>query len=80
MDSVLLRTCNTLPRDAELSLVYRAHREPQFIEDAPRAAAVSVACLWSPGASFGRIVGRSRSLESIHGHDLTASLTLHGAE
>lgn len=80
VDDVLLRTCNTLPRDAELSLVYRAHREPQFIEDALRAAAVSVASLWPSRASFGRIVGRSRSLESIHSHDLTAFLTLHGAE
>jgi GTP cyclohydrolase FolE2 len=78
LDDVLLRTCNTLPRDAELSLVYRAHRTPQFIEDALRAAAHAVAGLWPSRASFRRVVGRSRSLESIHGHDLTASLTLNG--
>ena len=80
LDDVLIRTCNTLPRDAELALVYRAHRDPQFIEDALRAAAVSLAGLWSSAGSFDRIVGRSRSLESIHGHDLAASLTMTGLD
>lgn len=80
LDAVLFRTCNALPRDAELALVYRAHRTPQFIEDAIRAAAVRVAELWPSRASFGRIAGRSRSLESIHGHDITASLTLAGRD
>jgi GTP cyclohydrolase FolE2 len=47
VDDVLLRTCNTLSCDVELSLVYRAYRE--FIEDALRAAAVSVASLWPSG-------------------------------
>jgi GTP cyclohydrolase FolE2 len=78
LDDVLFRTCNTLPRDAELALVYRAHRTPQFIEDALRAATTAIADLWPSPCSFAGIVARARSLESIHGHDLRASLTLRG--
>lgn len=80
LDRVLVRTSSTLPRDAELMCVYRAHRAPQFIEDALRAAVVAVADLWAPPASFRAIVGRSRSLESIHPHDLTAALTLQASD
>ena len=74
IDGVLFRTCNTLPRDAELAYVYRAHARPQFIEDALRAAVMATAGAWRSRAAFQRISGRSRSLESIHEYDLTASL------
>lgn len=80
LDRVLWRTCNTLPRDAELLCVERAHRSPQFIEDALRAAAAALAEAWSAPASFRCIAGRSRSLESIHEHDLTASLRLRPSD
>jgi GTP cyclohydrolase FolE2 len=73
LDEVLVRTCNTLPRDAELACVYRAHVEAQFIEDALRAAVMAMADVWSPAGCRG-ITGRSRTLESIHEHDLTAAL------
>ena len=80
LDDVLVRTCNTLPRDAELSCVYRAHRSPQFIEDALRAAVMAIAGSWPSASSFHHIVGRSRSVESIHEHDLTASLRVNAAD
>lgn len=75
IDGVLFRTMNTLPRGSELSLVHRAHRTPQFIEDALREA------LWAMytalgDAPFSAIRGSSRSLESIHDFDLAASATL----
>jgi GTP cyclohydrolase FolE2 len=80
LDGVLVRTCNTLPRAAELSCVYRAHRRPQFIEDALRAAVLAIADVWAPPAAYRCITGRSKSIESIHEHDLTASLTLNAGE
>jgi GTP cyclohydrolase FolE2 len=76
LDTVLVRTCNTLPRDLELACVFRAHQRPQFIEDAVRAAAVAVAGALMPGVRFRRLAVRSRSLESIHEFDLDASLAL----
>jgi GTP cyclohydrolase FolE2 len=80
VDGVLFRTCNTLPRDAELALVYRAHDTAQFIEDALRAAVLAIGWVWPSPASFTRLSGRARSLESIHEYDLTASLSLSSAE
>jgi GTP cyclohydrolase I/GTP cyclohydrolase-4 len=80
VDRVLVRTCNTLPRDAELALVYRAHRRPQFIEDALRAAAAVLAQVWPHAGSFRALTARSRSVESIHEHDLIASLRVRADE
>ena len=74
LDKVLVRTCNTLPRDRELSCVYRAHRSPQFIEDALRTAVRQIAGLF-PAAAYSRIRGSSRSIESIHEYDLRARMT-----
>jgi GTP cyclohydrolase FolE2 len=79
LDDVLVRTCNTLPRDAELACVYRAHRSPQFIEDALRDGVEAVARLWRPELPFSRIDARARSAESIHDFDLHASTTLTAA-
>jgi GTP cyclohydrolase FolE2 len=78
LDAVLVRTSNTLPRDVELSTVYRAHRTPQFIEDALREAVVAVAALWPTDGAYTQIEGEARSLESIHEFDLTARLRLPG--
>jgi GTP cyclohydrolase FolE2 len=76
LDAVLVRVCNTLPRDAELACVHRAHAAPQFIEDAVRAAATAVANLWPRPGAFRSVAARARSLESIHEYDLTAAITL----
>jgi GTP cyclohydrolase FolE2 len=75
LDTTLVRTSNTLPRDRELARVYRAHRSPQFIEDALRGAVLLISRLW-PDRAFDRVQGRSRSLESIHEYDLRAAMTI----
>jgi GTP cyclohydrolase FolE2 len=80
LDAVLVRTCNTLPRDLELACVYRAHAAPQFIEDALRSAVVAVREVLGPGASFASVHGTSRSLESIHDYDLSAEMTVNRGE
>ncbi len=80
LDEVLIRTGSTLPRDDELSVVYRAHRTPQFIEDALRAAALAMTRVLSSPAAFDRVSGQARSIESIHDFDLTARLSLRSAE
>jgi len=74
LDGVIFRTCNTLPRDLELALVYRAHREPQFVEDAARAIAVVCRRLLATHDPDGGIRIASRSMESIHGHDIVVAL------
>ena len=74
MDRVIFRTCNTLPRDLELALVYRAHREPQFVEDAARSLAAACRQLRPSSGPDDRIRIESRSLESIHGHDIVVEL------
>jgi GTP cyclohydrolase FolE2 len=75
IDTVLVRTMSTLPRGSELSMVYEAHRRPQFVEDALREA------LWAVyralgGGTFACLYGKSTSVESIHDFDLSASATL----
>jgi GTP cyclohydrolase FolE2 len=75
LDAAVVRTMNTLPRGSELSMVYRAHATPQFIEDALREA------LWAvytalDGAPFRSLRGTSTSAESIHDFDLSAAATL----
>lgn len=74
LDRVIFRTCNTLPRDLELALVYRAHREPQFVEDAARALAAVCRQLRPPRGTDDRVRIVSRSLESIHGHDIVVEV------
>jgi GTP cyclohydrolase-4 len=74
LDGVIFRTCNTLPRELELALVYRAHREPQFVEDAVRAVAAACRQLRPSRGPEDRIRIASRSMESIHGHDIVVDL------
>jgi GTP cyclohydrolase IV len=74
LDGVIFRTCNTLPRDLELAMVYRAHREPQFVEDAARAMAAACRQLRPSRGPDDRIQIASRSMESIHGHDIVVEL------
>ncbi len=80
LDAVLCRTYNTLPRDAELAMVHRAHKNPQFIEDALRAAVVALAGAWPDATAIQTVSGHSRSQESIHDYDLTATIRLSVAD
>jgi GTP cyclohydrolase FolE2 len=80
LDERLVRTLNTLPRPMELALVFQAHRRPQFIEDAVRAAAVSLSVALAGVTRFDEIVVTGRSLESIHEFDLSAACRLTEVE
>jgi GTP cyclohydrolase FolE2 len=75
IDETIVRTMSTLPRGSELATVYRAHRSPQFIEDALREALWAFARVLD-GQPFTHLDGRSTSAESIHDFDLSASATL----
>jgi GTP cyclohydrolase IV len=74
LDSVVVRTRNTLPREYEALLVHRAHKNPQFMEDVVRQVLV---CGFEhlknqfPESSL-RVT--SRCMESIHAFDVTCEL------
>jgi len=80
VDGVVFRTQNTLPREHELNLVYRAHDRPQFIEDVARG--LLVACGRVVGADHPncRIDVSSTSMESIHSFDIFANASATVAE
>jgi GTP cyclohydrolase FolE2 len=80
VDAVVVRTVNTLPRDVELATVYRAHRTPQFIEDALRETLWALYQTLHGTTTFACLRGWSRSQESIHGFDLKASAVLTEAD
>lgn len=76
LDASVYRVQNTLPREHELLLVYRAHREPQFIEDAMRQVVAAIGKTFA--AKFPRATVRvdSISFESIHDYDIRADIEL----
>lgn len=77
LDEVLFRTQNTLPREYEVLLVYRAHREPQFIEDAMRQVIYALYSLLREDVYANcAIKVHSTSMESIHNFDITSTLRL----
>jgi GTP cyclohydrolase FolE2 len=76
LDAVICRTQSTLPRGRELALVFRAHRTPQFIEDALRESLWALFRTLDGPHAFTRLIGHARSAEAIHAFDLRASATL----
>lgn len=70
VDSVIYRVQNTLPREFELHLVYRAHRRPQFIEDAARQMLAAAARALGNEHGDSRVSLHSTSMESIHDFDI----------
>jgi GTP cyclohydrolase FolE2 len=74
IDGILVRCQNTLPRELELSNVYRAHVRSQFIEDALRDLLVGIYRLARPRSTSGTIAIASTSMESIHDFDLKADI------
>ena len=76
VDAVVYRVQNTLPREFELHLVYRAHDNPQFIEDAARQMAAAVARALGPEYEGTRLGLHSTSMESIHDFDIVSELEL----
>lgn len=73
VDEVVFRTQNTLPREHELSLVYRAHKDPQFIEDVVRALVVATGRVLAASHPAALVEVSSRSMESIHAFDIFAN-------
>lgn len=73
LDRVAFRTQNTLPREHELALVYRAHQAPQFIEDVVRALVVAAGKAAFEAHPAALIEVSSRSMESIHAFDIFAN-------
>lgn len=74
VDRAVVRCQNTLPREQELLAVHRAHRDPQFLEDALRGllrAAYELVARDHPSAL---IHVRSTSLESIHDFDISGEV------
>jgi GTP cyclohydrolase FolE2 len=74
IDSVVVRSQNTLPREFELLNVYRAHAHPQFLEDVLRDLLLAVYRLLPRGSPDGSIMVRSSSLESIHDFDMEGEI------
>jgi GTP cyclohydrolase-4 len=74
LDSVLVRTRNTLPREYEALLVYNAHRSPQFMEDVVRQAMMGGYNVLKDLFPESRLRVSSRCMESIHAFDITCEL------
>jgi GTP cyclohydrolase FolE2 len=80
LDEVLYRVQNTLPREHELLLVYRAHAAPQFIEDAVRQILARLYSLLADEAPQSSVRLHSVSMESIHDFDIAAEIELSMAQ
>ena len=80
VDGCVFRVQNTLPREFELHLVYRAHQSPQFIEDATRQIASGVARALGKEFAGSTLVLESTSMESIHDFDIVSELETPVAE
>ena len=70
IDSIVVRSMNTLPRDLELLSVHRAHVNAQFVEDILRDLAVATRKLVEAPTSQATVRVESTSFESIHDFDL----------
>ncbi len=74
IDRVVVRCQNTLPRELELLAVHRAHREPQFLEDALRELLRAVFELLGRDHPSATIHVRATSMESIHDFDISGEV------
>ena len=74
-------TQDLLKRPDEAEIVLKAHQQPQFAEDAVRETArQAVRHFGARLPENSRIIINSRSLESIHIHDVTCRLSTSLAE
>ena len=76
LDQLVYRVQNTLPREYELLLVYRAHQAPQFIEDAVRQILGGLYRLLGASMPASAVQLHSVSMESIHDYDIVAEIEL----
>lgn len=75
VDRVVVRCQNTLPREFELMTVYRAHKEPQFLEDALRQMLQAIYHLLRTDFPESRIHIQASSMESIHDFDIQGEIS-----
>ena len=74
LDQTVVRIQNTLPRDHELLMVYRAHKNPQFMEDVVRQVLVDMYNVFKNKYSESSLRVNTVSMESIHDFDIHANL------
>jgi GTP cyclohydrolase FolE2 len=74
VDAVVVRSRNTLPRDAELLAVHRAHASPMFLEDVLRDLLAAVHQGIREIRPDATIAIASTSMESIHDFDLSGRI------
>ncbi|MDF0552319.1 GTP cyclohydrolase, FolE2/MptA family [Kamptonema sp. UHCC 0994] len=63
-----------MPHDLELLTVYRAHRKPQFLEDALRDLLKSLYTELQDQPECAKVHIQSLSMESIHDFDLDGAI------
>lgn len=80
IDAVVVRSQNTLPREFELLNVYRAHAEPQFLEDVLRDLMLALYREVRGDDPEVTIRIESKSMESIHDFDLSGEVEFSVAE
>jgi len=80
IDNTVVRVQNTLPRDQELLMVYRAHKSPQFMEDVVRNLLGTTYSYFSSKYSSSGIEVTTKSIESIHDFDIHAKVSYSFAE
>jgi GTP cyclohydrolase FolE2 len=76
LDRILYRVQNTLPREYELLLVYRAHHAPQFIEDVVRQILANLYSLLKTDFAESTIYINANSMESIHDFDIVSEVEI----
>lgn len=74
LHSATTLTSELLKRPDEYDMVKRAHRRAQFVEDVARQTAATAAQLLA-AADTAAVTVHASSYESIHGHDIDATLT-----
>ena len=72
IDQGIVRVQNTLPREHELLMVYKAHKKPQFIEDVVREMVFKAFQVVKNDFHESSIRVYSESMESIHDFDIQA--------
>jgi len=77
LDTIIVRTQNTLPREYELLNVYRAHEQPQFVEDVVRQILMGVYNLFKETFPESSVKVSSLSMESIHDYDIISEIDIH---
>ncbi len=74
IDRTVVRCQNTLPRPQELLAVFRAHQNPQFLEDAMRDLSMAVCAAIGKTQPDATVSVSSRSMESIHDFDILGEI------